>query len=465
MTGRKDRTDYQRGKRDGAKGKPRVAFSSREYNRGYKYGQGLRDGSQLEKSHDGDLGQTTVDAITGREQIEKTLAGSKSYDDGYDRGKATYREDPDKVARRRTKSSGSSRASSGGGGGGGGIGGTIGTIAVFLVGMCIVGFILHWARYNTAIGLRYEKVVNKSNGIVFSPSDGQSRIYKFDIESQTESEFLLGRDIAFSPDGKKVAIIRKDSFGERTWVGNADGSDLRYIEKTGSFYWSYNSKRLLYRKEWRKENGFGYVDVWNRENQYVGTGSKAPIEEFTFSSGQDIAYVAKGDQGDSLHLTRTNCNIWKTPSLFIGKNMKVIGWSHDAQYLAIFVYDTSFDEDVIMVLRITGQRSPYYRPNVEVEKVLAGGVLEFDWCPVDSGKAVVNVSGVIMIFTHAIKRLEGIARGSSPAWSPDGKKIAFSHRGSLCLKCLDGNSAVRLVDDVTSFTWGPNSKEIYFQKG
>jgi len=440
------------------------------YRAGYEYGVSHRSDEHGNRYHTWD-GKGVNDPDDeeeeerGREQIEKVLAGSEHYDRGYDRGKDAYGKDPDKVTHRRrtssSRSSKTSRTSSGGGGGGllDTIGGWFVSFIMIAVIVGVVASLLHWVRYNTPTGLKYEKAVTKYHKAAFSLSENQGRVYKFDIDTDTETEFLYGRNMAFSPDGKKLAIISKDERGERTWVGDTDGTNLRYIEKTDDFYWSGDGKHLLYKKEWRKENGFGYVDVWDRDNQYIGTGSKEVIGDFALSLKQDVAYVAKGDYEDSVHLTRTNSNVWKTPPLFVGKNIKIIGWSADAKYLTVSVNKT------VVVLKVTGERCPRYRPELEVAEQLTDGLIGFHWCPIDSGKAVVSVADEIMIFTPAKKQLRWVTSGISPKWSPDGKKIAFLSSGGLYfIYSTDYGTRRTLAKNVREFTWGPNSNALYFHK-
>jgi Tol biopolymer transport system component len=73
--------------------------------------------------------------------------------------------------------------------------------------------------------------------------------------------------------------------------------------------------------------------------------------------------------------------------------------------------------------------------------------------------------GRIATLGVADARLRGLGRGSTGAWSPDGRRIALSRGGDLVILTVDGRRSRRLtVDDLIQFApvWSPDGTHIAF---
>ncbi len=58
-----------------------------------------------------------------------------------------------------------------------------------------------------------------------------------------------------------------------------------------------------------------------------------------------------------------------------------------------------------------------------------------------------------------------VARGHNPAWSPDGRRIAFVQRGDLWLMDADGSHRDRIVRAADQPAWSPDGRRIAFVRG
>lgn len=468
-----NRSSFERGEKDGANGKPRNIFGDKDYEKGYDYGQGLRHGSQRQKDiNEGTVGEIAIDVIAQRETLEK-LGKSEEYKRGYDRGKATYGKDPAKVPPTRSRRE-KRRTSAGGGGGGGGgaeggIWGWVGTAVVAVVLLALVVNIGHWWRYNTKRGLKFERTATSYHKVIYSPVEKEDYIYRVDINSGVERKLGQGRNLSFSPDGQKLAFVRKDSFGERIWVGDIYGNNLRFIKKTSDFCWGPNNHYLIYVKKGLRQDWLNTAQIKDRANYFIGpfgvTGRKERISNYSCSPLYDVAYVAKEGEKEALYIDRYD--FWKRPPVLTGKKISILGWSKNGDKLA-FCADGG-----IFFLDLTDQAGRRVK-SIGAQTYLGG----FNWSPLNNNMAVLSYEGQIgaadLIRDRRETSTEGrppitywqwLTEGYMPVWSPDGEKIAFLNGGDLYFIYANGTGRRMIAQRVKQFIWAPNSSEIYFTRG
>ncbi|MBI2330707.1 MAG: PD40 domain-containing protein, partial [Chloroflexi bacterium] len=114
----------------------------------------------------------------------------------------------------------------------------------------ILGAAAMWSPNSKTILLR--DVVIKHDQFV-------TQLFLYDMETETlvnisPSEGFENTLAAWSPDGKSIAVVRRDlsvTRGDQVWVMRADGSDARMLTNDvdslhGSLNWSPDGKYLLY---------------------------------------------------------------------------------------------------------------------------------------------------------------------------------------------------------------------------
>ena len=97
---------------------------------------------------------------------------------------------------------------------------------------------------------------------------------------------------------------------------------------------------------------------------------------------------------------------------------------------------------------------------------LAGALLFCGFSPGTSAASVVNLEICVMDAdgSNQINLTQNPADDTSPAWSPDGKKIAFLSNGHIYIMNADGRSVIRLTEEGgRDPVWSPDGKKIAFE--
>jgi Tol biopolymer transport system component len=231
----------------------------------------------------------------------------------------------------------------------------------------------------------------------------------------------------WSPDGQRIAFVRQATDGTHIYIMNADGGSQRPLttdpSRAASPAWSPDGQRVV------------FTTTRNRVSQIA-------VMRNDGSRRRDLA-----------------------PSR---RDQRAPAWSPDGHLIG-FLFRASLGHFDLYVVGADGQnlrQVPTPTPGVEPD------VKEFTWLP-DGRLAYTNRSGpaqgsaTVTTLSGAEHRL--LAGASSPAWTPDGRRFAFtvSHSGAEEIYVADsaGGKAMRLTAlGLTSVrpAWSPDGREIAF---
>jgi dipeptidyl aminopeptidase/acylaminoacyl peptidase len=296
-----------------------------------------------------------------------------------------------------------------------------------------------------------------------------------------------------SPDGSQIIYTRRwvnkleDRFEPSLWIMNADGSKNRFLTNGGGAVWSPDGTRIAYLAEGKPSGMQIFVRWMDAEGatSQVTTTSDAPADIRWSPDGKWVGFSAGVPKNVS----------WRIDMPEAPKGAKWTGTPRIVQSL-------HFRQDR------RGYMDPGYRHlflvpadggtprqitkgdfNLGARFDALDGAVGWDWMP--DGKTIVadgladstgdmnyrnsNVYS-IDVATGAMKRLNS-ADGlwSSPAVSPDGKRIAYSgytqvkdsyHTSELYVMNADGSGAKKwsgdLDRDVGDITWATDGSGVYF---
>ena len=181
--------------------------------------------------------------------------------------------------------------------------------------------------------------------------------------------------------------------------------------------------------------------------------------------GRQIAFVGK----NGVYLTRATAN--EPTRILRGAGFSLPTWSPDGRRLAIVkeepdsstaIYTVGLDERGLKRLL------PRYGGAVEDARPGSPGALsETDpaWSPDGRSIAFQAGDGQVVVASIATGRRRLIAGGGAyePAWSPDGRLIAYQNQGELFVANADGSGeARRLAWDAGHPSWAPDSRRLVF---
>jgi Tol biopolymer transport system component len=193
-----------------------------------------------------------------------------------------------------------------------------------------------------------------------------------------------------------------------------------------------------------------------------------------------IAYADADSPGGVLHVATAEDNYALTTG--VAKDSQP-AWSPDGKTIAFARVDTTqpteYSEIWLVNRDATNTRQVTHLPcfNREPSWSPDGKKLVFwsssDHCTAGPGQGnyelyVINVDG------SGLKRLGTTANSGAPAWSPDGKSIAFSCDGyggvgfEICVMNADGTNAHRITNlsgDQADPAWSPDGKALAFVNG
>ncbi len=230
----------------------------------------------------------------------------------------------------------------------------------------------------------------------------------------------------WSPDGRRVAFIHRDGDDSQVYVMSADGGSQRRLTS---------------------DPGSHASPVWSPDGRAV-------IFVATRDGESQIAAVS--DNGTSRDLTRPPGDR-RNPA-----------WSPDGRLIA-FQSKVGSGPFALFVMDADGTN---HRQVPTPSFGLQPDVTSYAWLP-DGRLAYTNRSGTAQE-SLAVTNLDGtgqrfLGTASSPAWSPDGRRLAFvlSRVGGAQIDVRDsaGGAPVRLTDPrVISVrpTWSPDGRQIAF---
>ena len=119
-------------------------------------------------------------------------------------------------------------------------------------------------------------------------------------------------------------------------------------------------------------------------------------------------------------------------------------------------------------MRRGGSSSPRSTPDDPNWSTFAASELTPAWSP--DGKRIAYGNGDGELFIAAIgggRRRETVpseGAGFEPAWSPDGAEIAFQCSGSLCVVELASGTVTTLLGDAGSPNWAPDGSKVVAER-
>ena len=243
---------------------------------------------------------------------------------------------------------------------------------------------------------------------------------------------------AWSADSRSIVFVRSPGAGDADiYVMRADGRRKRALTRNGTFdgspAWSPDGERVAYLSGRRSSGPFGAVALMNadgsdnrlltRNGQSRSLAWSPDGRRLVFVQGRGgaAAYVADADGSDQRRVTPAGVTARPT-------------WSPDGRR--------------ILVVARPGPST--------VSLVFPSGLRR--------GIYVVNADGTgLRLLT------EELAYAAAPAWSPDGRRIAFDARrddgpSEIYVMRADGSNQRRLTDDGpnSSPVWSPTGRKIAF---
>ena len=236
----------------------------------------------------------------------------------------------------------------------------------------------------------------EKNRILFgSDRDGTPEIYVMDADGANLVRLTTDAwvqilpvtevtSLAWSPDGTRIAFIANRGGDRRIFVMNADGTDLVRLTDhhagNGSPAWSLDGRRIAFTSN---RSGDNEIFVINADGTELANWTHHPADD-------------------------------TAPA-----------WSPDGDRIA-FTSNRSGDNEIYMMNAVVEGRRYFRRDGAEVSEE-------------DYNKLAPFFKGVIALGADLIQLTDHPAHDISPAWSPDGNRIAFTSNRS-------GDNEIYIID-------------------
>ncbi len=268
---------------------------------------------------------------------------------------------------------------------------------------------------------------------------------------------------------RELAFVRLDHGLPQIFVVGADGTGQRRLTgapgSSTTPVWSPDGRRIAFVRQTADDARIYVMDADGGSQRPLTTGpGHAASPSWSPDSGQ-IVFTATRDGRSQIATMRSDGSRRRdlAPS---PRDQRVPAWSPDGRLIA-FLFRSSLGHFDLHVIGADG-RNP--RPVPTPASGLLPDVTGFTWLP-DDRLAYTNRSGpaqeTITVTTVDGAQQRSLGSGSSPAWAPDGQRLAFvvSHAGEpqIYVRNSAGGKPVRLTDRVSVRpTWSPDGRQIAF---
>jgi TolB protein len=262
-----------------------------------------------------------------------------------------------------------------------------------------------------------------------------------------------------SPNGKPELtgkLVFQVCNGCDIYVINADGSGLRHLTDGMDPAWSPDGKKVAFAR-WRDPRGIYVIDEDGRNETLLFGWSQAKAPAWS-PDGSHIAFTRQyGGREEDVERSFYGFQ-WTLPAHPWWKLGLVR--VEDRTFTDLLCYDHSF--------------SPTWSPDPSTGSGHGGRVIAYDS---DYGLHLTSPDGSFggQTYGRHINALSTDVRDTSPAWSPDGSKIAFMFNQhdhwEIYVMNADGSNRVRLTKEEpftgrppnnVSLAWSPDGRHIAF---
>ena len=315
-----------------------------------------------------------------------------------------------------------------------------------------------------------------ATSIVVAYWGGDSGIYAVRSDGLDERFLAPGYAPSWSPDGSLIAFT--------AGMGGTGFSGAYYLVTPGGFHitkiadvtisdnippcsggegfsWSANGRRVLY------EGGAGVylTELGQDQPRLLRQGGHGPSWS---DDGRRLVYSAAGPpRGDCAIYTIDPEGTNEEHELFVGGFAPSV--SPDGTKIAFLVNEPPGEGQKYLTMRILIGDAE--RGDTQIGPQLASdhpfGLL-LDWSP-DNSRIAYSFDGSIYVVDASDPGQPGkVADGDHPAWSPDGRTLAFAagdyYDSAIYVMQVDGDSAPRRVTSGSSPDWSPDGSELVFTR-
>jgi Tol biopolymer transport system component len=245
-------------------------------------------------------------------------------------------------------------------------------------------------------------------------------------------------ELALSPDGRRIAYVRSEGIRSQIWVMNVDGSDQRSLTSgggDGEFWpqWSPDGRRLAYM-------------VWDDSACTPVSGSGCAVP--------DVWTVDADGSGDRKVLDNAFQPRWSP----VGSKLLFQRYDPNPDRATLGVYVARSDgtgvRKLVRAALWWSERAPP------------------EWSP--TGRTIIYGVGMGAVRLHLLsvdgRRARFLAVGSSPAWSHDGSRIAFTRGSGIWVIPSRGGrprriAAASALHSVPFPAWSPGGKQLAYNSG